>query len=222
MIDWDKVYATHTPDALPWGGEVVELFEKEKDFLRPYLKTGPRKRILDYGFGTGSLMKHMKTYGHKVYGAENSIVAIEQYLDIENSSIFWKYMKMALNTRIAHVEYPSALRHAFPKFDLITCIGVLHHINPVLYSHFIEGFGDIMRDDAKLIVAGWDKADNFIKEPDAKSKVTSKPVYCINSLEKPVARPDMRITDSATIGFYDDMFYKMDRLMRIYVMEKNK
>ncbi|MDR0726940.1 MAG: class I SAM-dependent methyltransferase [Rickettsiales bacterium] len=67
MINWDKTYTENSK--LPWG-QTPELLIKEKNFLQPYLNSPYKKTILDYGFGTGHLMDHMKTCGHKVYGAE--------------------------------------------------------------------------------------------------------------------------------------------------------
>lgn len=219
MNNWDNIYTTQPK--LPWGHGIPELFSKEKEFFKPYLESDTKKQILDYGFGTGDLLRHMKTFGHKVYGAEQSVEAIDKYLGVSNSPFIWKVIKTLLTPRIVRTDHPGTLIRNFPKMDLISCIGVLHHIDPAFHKSFLHGFRDMMKTNAHLIVAGWDQDDSFIRQGKS-SKITNSPVFSINHLEQTASQLNMNITESDTIGFYDDMIYKMDRLLRFYVIENNK
>lgn len=222
MTDWDNIYSTN--DTVPFGKNIPELWDQEIKLLDPHLKSNPNQRILDYGFGTGDMIDHMKTYGHKVYGAEESIVAIDKYLGVANKNYAKKLLARFFSQRLAHTNHPDTLT-GWPKFDLITCIGVLHHTEPLLQISFLDGFREIMKRDGKLIIAGWDINDNFIREKSTrtnKSKMTEKNVYPVNSLERKMDYTGLKIVDTDTISFYDDIKYKMDRLLRFYTIESNR
>ena len=223
MTSWDSIYSTkHT---VPFGNNIPELWDKEINFLEPYLTSKPNQKILDYGFGTGDMMKYMKIYGHSVYGAEESIVAIDNYLGVANKHYIIKTLSRFFNRQIARTDLPEKLPNNFSQFDLITCIGVLHHVSPVLYSSFLEGFRNKMKDDGKLIIAGWDDNDNFLQSKSSKtntSKMTNMNVCSINQIEGKLKANCLKIVDTDTISFHDNIMYKMDRLLRFYVIEKKK
>lgn len=235
MNIWNETY--QNTQKLPWGNGIPKLLAKEKDLIKPYLTSDTHKNILDYGFGGGELMDYAKTFKdshkHKVYGAETSKVAINRYLGTNNKNLIYQIYKILTNRNIAKVNNPAHLQRLFPKFDLILCFGVLHHINVNFHPELINGFDKIMNMNGQLIIAGWDKDDNFIKDgadignPKGiifcqHSKVTNNPVYSINHLEHIIQPSNLELVDSKTIGFYDNMIYKTDRLMRVYVMEKTK
>ncbi len=204
---WRNTYSKDV-DKLPWN---TPLWDKlSSQCVDGFIKDNKIK-ILEYGFGSGHLASHLAAKGNDIYGAELSISAIK---NMEKENIFNKFF---------HVEHPNQIKGE--SFDAITCMGILHHIDPSQYDAFLRSFEKLLKNNGKIVIAAWDKTDaKFAGASSLKSIYSGELTYPVNhpknSIEKYMAKNNLKIVETGTIK-YEEPNYEPTRTLRYYYIEKS-
>lgn len=218
---WDDVNSAPGKD-LPWGDTIPELLEFEKEYIKPLAAGNPRRYMLDYAFGKGEILKHLARYSTNTFGAEISMVAIDKF----------NCKGIPGPRALLPVYTPNDIEGFFSKdpdgknlveFELITSIGLFHHLNPQKQWDFMNQFKGLMPIGGTLVISGWDRRDNyFAGKSQMPSKTTPGNVYIINGVERRAENIGFEVANSCTYKFQEKQKYKMMRTMRFLTLTKIK
>jgi len=205
--NWNEVYQLGL-NKIPWDSQ--EWRKMSAECVDNFLAESSLD-ILEYGFGTGHLINHLRSKGNNITGVEKSSDMVELFKNL-NPEI-----------EVMRVDHPDEIGNKL--FDAITCMGVFHHINPLEYDSFLNSFSKMLKPNGKIVLGGWDKSDkNFNFRPFLVSPYTGDKTYPINhidnNIEDSIKRNNFNIIESGIIKFVAPE-HNQDRLFRYYFLKKN-
>lgn len=202
QIFWDEIYSSR--GILPWASDTFSQITI--NHIKKHIESRELKdRILDYGCGTGRIGEHFLSKGFIVDFADISSMATASVRDRLGN----------LKCNIFTIGSPCNLKSCY---DVIICWGVLHHINPIYWDDFMEGFRRILNRGGILIIGGWDKRDVEFKNTNHRiSKVTNTQTWSINGLERYVDNGMFSLSYKEIFTFVEP-HYNINRTFVYYVL----
>ena len=215
----DKVYEDQHGSP-PWI-----CFEHKQNAIRLLSEYLPEnvewKHILDYGCGDGQIWEYYLEKWADVDFAEISEKMVDflrkKYLyKSKLLDAVWENIDKWKNVQIYKVETPVDIPSE-QSYDYILCRCVLHHIDPSMWSNFLDKFWWLLKKWWKLIIAWFDITDEILKQDGNLWHVTWEHSRYINDLPLFI---DSSIYEIEETGVYDDKTSAFDvaRKMRYFVI----
>ncbi len=201
---WNSLYENHYYDipwmSVSWQGNVLKMIEQD---LPDNAHT-----LLDYGCGNGYMGHYFYKKGFNVELADISSFLVQ---------------KLRLNycltdMDIIQTDTPNALFGR--KYDVIIAWSLFHHIYPKEWNSFLQGFWQLLNDKGRMIISGWDLADEIIKNDGKIARYTGRETWYLNPLVEFVS-DDFDVLKNDTLEIIVQPF-TTKRVIRYYVLEKNK
>lgn len=204
---WDNIYQTHFSDA-PWMSH--EWAEGGIRLLDNYIPPPPPQgRILDYGCGNALISDFFMQKGHQLELAE-----------ISEELVSWLHSKHGKDVPIFRVDTPADIPGE-NRYNFVIAWGLFHHINPNLWSPFLDAFRRLMKKDALLFISGWDDTDTVLKDEQKLGRFTRQRVWFINQIDDFFRwrTNEYDIVESKVIPFRLSAF-PLHRMIRIIIVRK--
>lgn len=120
--DYDKsVNLSEEANEYPFAG-----YKKVLGTIYDVIKTGNGRRVLDFGFGTGVLLKKLYDEGFPITGVDFSARMIEIAKDKMPGADFLQY------------DFSMGLPESLGTFDFIVCTYAIHHLDDLQKISFIR------------------------------------------------------------------------------------
>lgn len=202
---WDQVYMRHLYDA-PWMVDAcIDIYSHIIDMYLPESLTN--LHVLDYGCGSGKLTYRLKKMG-----------AIVDFAEISHFLIKWLNKEYEnCDVGIYEVEHPQQLE--FKEYDIILAWMFFCNIDPENWDDFLNGFYNILKPGAILIIGGWDKDDLINQINNFIIKFTNRQAWPINQLVEYLGERFEIISDDQVL--INHPFYDQNRALRCYKLRKN-
>lgn len=201
--EWDEIYTRHYEDA-PWMNDSWKL--SIMDLVNQYLPKNA-KTLLDYGCGSGYLGYNFYLKGLQVDLSDISSVLIDK--------IKMKYKDTSMG--FYYTNTPDDL--AGKKYDVIIAWAVFHHLDPIDWKPFLEGFHRLLNKDGILVIGGWDASDVVVKEDGNKARYANHETWFINSLSELFDNEKFLLMNDSVL-YFDIPPFQKKRVMRSYILVK--
>lgn len=201
--EWDEIYKQHYGDA-PWMNDSWK--PSIMDLVSQYMPKNA-KTLLDYGCGSGYLGYNFYLNGLQVDLSDISSVLIDK--------IRMKYKDTSMG--FYYTNTPDDL--AGKKYDVIIAWAVFHHLNPIDWKPFLEGFHRLLNKDGVLVIGGWDSSDIVVKEDGNKARYANHETWFINSLSELFDNEKFLLVDDSIL-YFDIPPFQKKRVMRSYILAK--
>jgi len=201
--EWDEIYKRHYVDA-PWMNDCWKL--SIMDLVNQYLPKNART-LLDYGCGSGYLGYNFYLKGLQVDLSDISSVLIDK--------IRMKYKDTSMG--FFYTNTPDDL--AGKKYDVIIAWALFHHLDPIDWKPFLEGFYRLLNKDGILVIGGWDASDVIVKEDGNKARYANHETWCINTLSNLFDDEKFLLVNDSVL-FFDIPPFQKKRVMRSYILVK--
>lgn len=201
--DWDEIYKRHYEDA-PWMNDTWK--SSIKDLVNKYLPL-KAKTLLDYACGNGYLGYAFYLNGLKVDLADISSVLIDK--------IRMKYKNTSMG--FFCTSTPDDL--AEKKYDVIIAWALFHHLDPIDWKSFLDGFHRLLNKDGVLVIGGWDVSDPIVKEDGNKARFANHETWFINSLTEYFDDEKFLLANDSIL-YFDIPPFQKKRVMRSYILVK--
>lgn len=131
-----------------------------KDFVKYTIRPKPKMKILDIGCGTGRIL--------------NYLPSDIEYVGYDPSKEYIDYAQKSYPNRGNFVAgyFDRQEANKYERFDVILCLGVLHHLDDTEVSELLELFRDILSESGRFcsvdgtFINGQNKLAKFIIEQD--------------------------------------------------------
>lgn len=204
--EWDQIYEKHFNDA-PWmSSTCIDIYSRIIDNYIPNCLSGVH--ILDYGCGSGKLTFRLKNKGANVDFAEISHLMVD-WLQKE-------YCEQDIN--LFEVTYPQQI-NCKKNYDLILAWMFFCNIHPDYWEMFLNGFYDLLKPDAMLLIGGWDIEDPINKRNNYIISFTSHQAWPINHLTNYFGNQYEVISDNQV--WVKLPYYEEQRALRCYQLKRN-
>ena len=200
---WNNIYLNHYNDAPwmndSWKGEVLNVIEK-------YIPDCAGS-LLDYGCGNGYMGRYFYDKGLKVDLSDISDKLVE----------ILKTTFSETSIGIFQTNTPDDL--IGKKYDVIIAWSLFHHINPLEWRNFLDGFRRLLNKGGVLVIGGWDENDAIIKEDGNKARYTGHETWCINKLANCFDRCVFLLLKEDRMVFTVPPF-TIKRIQHVFVLKK--
>lgn len=210
---WDDIYMNHYQDAPwmdnSWKTEVLTVLESD---VTKYAKKSKKPlRLLDYGCGNGRMGYFFFLKGMKVDLSDISQVLIERLKEEYRNE---------KGLGIIRAGSPAEL-DAKNKYDIILAWNLFHHINPKHWKRFASQFLDRLKKQGVLLVCGWDKDDDIIRQDHNKARYTQQITWFVNDFPKHIEGLPCTLLENRQLT-ETVPFFNTERRFRYFVIKKNE
>lgn len=197
---WNEIYSFGLNK--PWMSE--DWFKISINYIEKFIKQDIKK-ILDYGCGIGAIGNYLISKGFFV-----------DFADISSKITSYLRKKVASDKcNVFTIDHPNKLTESY---DLIICWGVMHHINPLFWDEFMDGFRKKLNNHGQLIIGGWDKNDvEFTTNSCRISKVTKAQTWYVNDIEKYIESGKFVLLYKDTFVFTEP-YFDIKRTFTYYIL----
>ena len=214
---WNDLYIDYYShdkvDVVPWMDDSCKIneFNLLEEIISPMLRNNSRGlTLLDYGCGNGHMGSSFSGKGVKVDLADISNVLVEKLKHEYGND---------LNVSVFNTTTPNDLPKG-KKYDVIIVRNVFHHLNPEKdWPLFLEMFSERLKPDGLLLISGFDKDDEILKQKHSIAS-TGQKLWCINDLPNYINAFSLVIDVNITLEIEDPKF-NLKRKFRFFTF-KNK
>ena len=207
---WNNIYLDHYLDA-PWMDDTSKsvVFNRVKEVVSPLLKSNNDDfYLLDYGCGNGHMGLLFCEKGAQVDLSDISDVLVGklrlEYGDKPNVSIY---------TTKTPDDLPKG-----KQYDVIIAINVFHHLVPEVWHLFLTKFCERLKPGGLLIISGWDKEDEVIKQENNIARYTEHKTWFINDLPNYMKDLSLETTKDEILEI-DVKLFNATRKFRFFVFK---
>ena len=210
---WNNIYINSYSD-VPWMDDTgkTSVFNLVEEIITPLLNHNNEDfTLLDYGCGNGHMGLLFSRKGVKVDLADISDVLVEKLKK--------EYCNEA-NVNVFNTTRPDEL----PKgkiYNVIIARNVFHHLDPEVWFLFLKEFCERLKPEGLLMISGWDKEDEVIKQENNIARYTEHKTWCINDLPNYVNNLALKIDRNQMLEIKAPLF-NTKRKFRFFVLNKIK
>ena len=151
--------------------------------FRPFARTiRAGARMLDVGCGTGHMLRRFGHAFHTVTGVDHS----RTMLQVAAASLAEQHVQAEL----IEADAIQFLTEATHSYDLITCVGFLHHLMPDMIPGVVQRMANLLAPSGGSLLLAEPIAVEAARLPPAIAKWNTRAVAARQGYSQPVADPD--------------------------------